>query len=192
METDSARLEPDLAGQQHQIDRHVRVAAELARQRPVGRLAAFGQNPAEDPGARRLLRNVAQVRFAVGCEKGDALFMEVTDIRGLLDRISVADAVRGNSERQHPVQLVARRDIEMGTQVAQQLEHLNCRIRFHRIIDFGERKMRQQLFVIPLDNIEVHHQKRSGMAVGLLFHEEPVFFGVIVQNVNPHCFFDLS
>ena len=118
--------------------------------------------------------------------------MEVTDIRGLLDRISVADAVRGNSERQHPVQLVARRDIEMGTQVAQQLEHLNCRIRFHRIIDFGERKMRQQLFVIPLDNIEVHHQKRSGMAVGLLFHEEPVFFGVIVQNVNPHCFFDLS
>ena len=59
VERQAVRVQPHLAGAQHQLPRHLDRGAELARQRPVGALVLH-QDAAIDPRARRVLRQLLQ------------------------------------------------------------------------------------------------------------------------------------
>ena len=189
MEADAPRLEPQLTGQQDEVYGHIGVAAEFARKRPVGGFAAFGQDAAEHARAGSLFGDVAQVGFAVGGEKTDALFVEVADVGGLFDGVAVADALRLDAERKHPVQFIARSDVETRAEIAEQFQNFSRRIRLDGVINPGKGKMLKQLFIFHFHDVEVDHQKRGGVAIGFLLHQLPILLRVIVQNVNPHCFF---
>ena len=186
MEADAARLQPEVAGQQHQIDRHVGVAAEFARQRPVGGLASLGEDPAEDPRTGSLLGDVAQIALAVGREKPDPLLIAVADVGGLFDRVAVADAVGRDAERQHPVEFVARRDVEAGAEVAQHLEHFGRRTGFDRVVDLRLGEMTVKLGVFAADNVEIDHQERRLVLLRLALEHLPLRLGVIIVNVQFH------
>ena len=187
MEADSAGFEVELPGQQHQVDRHIRVAAEFTRKRPVRGFTAFGENPAENPRTGRLLGDVAQIPLAVRGEEADPLLVKIADVRRLLDGVAEADPVGRNAQRQHPVQLIPGGDVEAGTEVAEQFQHLYRRVRLDGVVDFGEGEVMEQLLIFPAHDIKIDHQKGCGMLIGLLFDGQPVLFGVVVQNVNPHC-----
>ena len=59
MEGQAVRIEPHVAGRQHQLARILDRCAEFARQRPIGALI-LDQDAAIDPGARRVLGQLLQ------------------------------------------------------------------------------------------------------------------------------------
>src|SRR5690606_18852884 len=61
VEGDAVGYQAQLLGQDQQVQGHVRLAAELAGERPVGAGGAFGEDAHVDLRARRGLGDVAQV-----------------------------------------------------------------------------------------------------------------------------------
>src|SRR3546814_3362461 len=97
MEGNAVGLQLQLTREDQEIHRHVGLAAELARQRPVRSGRAFGEDAYIDFRTRRGLGNVAQVGFRVGGEHAHTLVVEVADVLGFLDGVAVADALRATA-----------------------------------------------------------------------------------------------
>jgi hypothetical protein len=82
------------------IHGHGRLAAELARQRPV-RPDAIGEDAAENAAAGRRPGDFLDLRLAVDGVETDAEREGAGDVAFLFDRIAVADAVGRGACRQH-------------------------------------------------------------------------------------------
>ena len=187
MEADAAGLEPELLGEHDEVDRHVRVAAEFARQRPIRRFTALGEDAAEDARPRSFAGDVAQVRLAVGGEEPDALFVAVTDVGGLLDRVAVAEAVGRHAERQHPVELIARGDVEARSQLGESAYHLRRRTGLDRVVNLGERHQPLELAILAADDLEIDEQKRRFVALRLFAEKPPLFGRIVLLEIDRHC-----
>ncbi len=165
MEGHTVGFQAQVPGQNHQIQRHVRLAAELARQRPVGGVRAFGEDAHIHPGTRRRLGDVAQVRFRVGGEHAHALLVESADVAGLLDGVAENAALRRHPQTHHFFQLVDRGDIEISAPVTQQADQLSGRVRLYRVVHLGERKLLDQLIVVFAHGFRVDHHEGGLLGV---------------------------
>src|SRR5207244_1274162 len=79
-------------GEVEHLDRHLRIAAELARQRPFGACAVI-ENAAEHFGAGGGARNLLDLGGTVDREQANAERKGTRDVALLLDCIAIRDAV---------------------------------------------------------------------------------------------------
>src|SRR6185312_6689463 len=93
MERDAARLQAQTLGEVEHLDRHLRIAAELARQRPLGACAVI-EDAAEHLGAGGGTGDLFDLCSAVDREQANAEREGTRDVALLLDRIAIGDAVR--------------------------------------------------------------------------------------------------
>ena len=186
MERQAVRHQAQVAGEDQQVHGHVGLAAEFARQRPVGSGGAFGEDTYIDFRARRGLGDIAQVGFRVGGVQAHALVVEVADVLGFLDGVAVADALRADTGGQHFVQLVDRGDVEVRALVAQQVDDLDGRVGLHRVIHLGEFETGAQVIVGLADDRGVDHHERGFLLVGEGLHFLEGFARVVVFDLNRH------
>ncbi len=170
MEGNAVRFQAQLAGKNQQIHGHVGLAAELARQRPVGRGRAFGKDAYIDLRARRGLGDVAQVGFGVGGEHAHALLEEVADIPGFLDGVAVADALRTDAAGHDLVQLVDRGDVEARALVTQQVDDFHRWVGLDGVVHLGELETGAQVVVGLADGFGIDHHERGFVLVGEGLH----------------------
>ena len=110
----------------------VRLAAELARQRPFG-AGAVAMDAADDARAGRRAGDLLDLGLAVDREQRDAEPEGGGDLALLLDGVAVGDAVGRAAGRQHRLGLADRGDVEAGAELGQQLEDFRRRIGLHRV-----------------------------------------------------------
>ena len=175
-----------MLGQDQQVQGHVRLATELAAQRPVGAGGAFGEDTHVDLRTRRGLGDVAQVGFGVGGEQAHAFFIEVANVARLLDGVAVADALGADAGGHDLVQLVDRGDVEARALVTQQLDDLDGRVGLDRVVDLGEGEAGAQLIVGISDDLSVDHHERGFVLIGECLHALESGGCVIVFDLDRH------
>src|SRR5712672_925455 len=93
------------------IDSHLRIAAELARQRPLG-AGAVVQDAAEHLGARRGAGDLLDLRAAIDREQANAEREGTRDVTLLLDRIAIGDPLRARTSGQRHLDFGHRGAVE--------------------------------------------------------------------------------
>ena len=111
MERDAARLQAQTLGEVEHLDRHLRIAAELARQRPFGAGAVI-ENAAEHLCAGGGTGDLLDFGGAVDREQANAEREGARDVALLLDRIAIGDAVGRSPCGQRHFDFGDRRGVE--------------------------------------------------------------------------------
>ena len=138
MERHAAGVEAEPLRVLEHVDRHVRVAAELARQRPLG-AGAVEQKAAEHLRAGRDARDLLDLGPAVDREQAHAAREGGGDVALLLDRVAERDALRRGAGGEHHVDLGHRSGVEAGAERGEQRQELGRRVRLHGIEHPGVR-----------------------------------------------------
>ena len=135
----------------------VRLAAELARQRPFG-AGAVAMDAADHARAGRGARDLLDLGLAVDREQRDAELEGGGDLALLLDGVAVGDAVRRGAGGQHRLGLAHRGDVEARAELGQELEDLRRRIGLHGVehLAVGQRLGERQ--VVLAHDVEVDHE----------------------------------
>ena len=105
--------------------RHLRRAAELARQRPF-RARAVAQDAAEHFRARRGAGDLLDLGLAIHGEEADAERVGARDVLFLLDRVAEADAVGRRAGGQRLLDLADRGGVEARAEPSKQIENLRA------------------------------------------------------------------
>ncbi len=184
MEGNAVRNQAQVTGEDQQVHGHVGLAAELARQRPVGGGRAFGQDAHVHLGARGGLGDVAQVGFGVGGVQANALLVEVADVLGLLDGVAVADAIGADTLVHHLVQLIDRGDVEVRAFFLEQVDDLDGRVGLDCVVDLGELETGAQVVVGLADHLGVDEYERGFLFVGERLH--------FLEGITREIVFDLD
>ena len=117
----------------------VRLAAELARQRPF-RAGAVAMDAADHACARRGARHLLDLGLAVDREQRDAEPCGGGDLALFLDGVAVGDAVGRGAGGQHRLRLAHRGDVEAGAELGQELEDLRRRVGLDGVEHLGVRQ----------------------------------------------------
>ncbi len=153
-------------GRPQQVEGHLRVAAELVRQRPVGGDAG-GQDAAEHGGARGLGAELVELLDAVEREQAHAPCERVGDVGLLLDRVAVRDPVGRGARGEDGVDLADAGDVERRAQLDEQAQDVGVRVRLDGVEDPGVREGRGERAVAFGDDVEVDDEaRRRGFSVG--------------------------
>ena len=184
MERHAVRHQAQIPGQDQQVHGHIGLAAELAGQRPVGGQGTFCQNTHIHLGTGCRLGNVAQVCLGVGGIQTHTLLVEGANVLRLLDGVAIADAVAGNTQTHDLVQLIYRRDIEIGTLVPQHGQNLRSRVGLHRIVDACVGETVDQLIVLAFDGLGVDHHKRGFLAIGKVLDPLERLGAVVIGDIG--------
>ena len=113
--------EPEPMGVLEHSSRHLRRAAELARQRPFG-AGAVAQDAAEHLRARRGARDLLDFGLAIDREQAHAERVGARDVALLLDRVAVADAVGRRAGGHRLLDLGDRSGVEARAETSEQVE----------------------------------------------------------------------
>ncbi|MNN47761.1 hypothetical protein D3C81_1621950 [compost metagenome] len=186
MERDAVRHQAQVASEDQQVHGHVGLAAELARQRPVGSGRAFGEDTHVNLRTRRGLGDVAQVGFGVGGVQAHALLVEVANVLGFLDGVAVADAVSADATVHDLVQLVDRGDVEVRPFFLEQVDDFHGRVGLDRVIDLGEFETCAQVIVGLADHLGVDEHERGFFLVGERLHFLKGIAREVVFDLNRH------
>ena len=116
------------------VDRVVRLAAELARERPF-RAGAVAMDAADHAATGRGARDLLDLGLAIDREQRDAEPVRGGDLALFLDRVAVGDAIRRAAGREHHFGLGHRGDVEAGAELGQELDDFRCRVRLHGVED---------------------------------------------------------
>ena len=143
-----------------------RLAAELARQRPVGP-GIVAMDAADHPGAGCDARDLLGLGLAVDGEQPDAELEGGGDLALLLDGVAVGDAVGRGAGGQHRLGLAHRGDVEAGAQLDQELQDLRRRVGLDGVVDFAVGQRLGEGIVVVADDIEVDHEAGSFIGAAL-------------------------
>ena len=138
MEGDAIGAEAKPVSAVEHVDRHVRRAAEFARQRPVGTVA-IGQDAAEDTSAGGDAGDFLDFFDRIDSEERHAELMRMGDITLLLDRVAVGDAVGRGAGGERHLDFGHRSGVEARAETGEQRQDFVRRIGLHRIKDAGGR-----------------------------------------------------
>ena len=98
MERDAIGLQTQTLGKLKHLDRHLGIAAELARQRPFGS-GAIIQDAAEHFGAGGGAGDLLDLGRAIDCEQPNALRKRARDIALLFDGVAIGNPLRRRTGR---------------------------------------------------------------------------------------------
>ena len=154
MEGDAIGIEAGAVRMLEHVDGHLRRAAELPRQRPLG-ADAVAEDAAEDAGSRGGAGDLVGLLDAVDGEHADAAREGGGDVALLLDGVAEGDAVRGRAGGERHVDLGHGGAVERRAELGEELQHGRIGVRLDRIEDaaVGER-LRKRRIVLAHD-IEV-------------------------------------
>ena len=159
MEREAVGFEAEPPRLQHEVARHVDLAAEFAPERPVRAFPGHG-DAAIDAGAGRGLGQLVQLARAVEREQVHAQPVCGPDISGLLDGVAEREPPGGRAGGEAIPDLVDAGAIEGRADAHEQRDDLGRGVGLDRVID---RRLRQQAgegeIVLPHD-IEVDDEAR--------------------------------
>jgi hypothetical protein len=160
MERHAVRDQAQLVCVDEHIDRHLRNAAELARQRPFGAFAV-GQHPAEHARARCGTRDLLDFLVAVDGKQRHAERVGAGNVAFFLDGVAIGCTIGSRARLHSHLDFGDGRAIEVGAQAWQQPQDLRRGIGLHRIEDraVGQR-LAERLEIVP-DHVEVNDQARA-------------------------------
>ena len=144
-------------GAQQHAHRHGRLAAEFARQRPLG-ASAIGEDAAEDLGARGGARDLFHLLLRIDGEERNAQRMGPRDVAFLLDGVAEGDAIGGGAGIQRHLDLRHRGGVEARAEAGQQRQDLGRRIGLHRIEDAGVGHAAREEAIVLGDDFEIDHE----------------------------------
>ena len=173
VERNPGRHEAEVPGFAQKDRRHGRIAAELARERPVGEFRV-GENAAKHPRPRRRPRNLVEFAFAVECEQADAIAEGCRDRRLRLDRVAEGETIGRDSHREAALDLAFAGEIERGVEAGQARDEVFCRIGFHRIENARRGQAGPQAPILFRDDIEIDDEAGRGGPDLLQESERPV------------------
>jgi hypothetical protein len=162
MERDAARLQAQTLGEVEHLDRHFRVAAELARQRPLGACAVI-ENAAEHFGAGGGTGDLLDLGGAVDREQANAEREGARDVALLLDRVAIGDAVGRGTRGQRHLDFGDGRRVEAGAERGQQRQHFRRRVRLHGVEDPAVRQRLGKGSEVVTHDVEVDHEAGLGV-----------------------------
>ena len=163
MERDAVGIEPPVLGLAQQVLGHLRRAAELLAERPLG-AAAIDQHAAEHLRARRDADELLQLRLAVEGEQAHALLVGPGDVLLLLDRVAEGDAIGRDAGGLHQLDLAARGGVELGAGRRQARQDLRRRVGLHGVEDVGRRQQLAHAAEVVLDHVEIDHEAQASRA----------------------------
>ena len=135
VEGDSVGGQAEVTGKDEEVVGHVGVAAEFAREGPVGGDGVFDEDADVHFGAGGMLGDVFEVFLAVRCVHAYAFFVKARDVCGFFDGVAVADSFGGDVVGHDFVEFIAGCDVEVGSKLGQEADDLRCRVCFCRVID---------------------------------------------------------
>ena len=142
------------------LDRHLRIAAELARQRPF-RAGAAEQEAAEDLGAGRGAGDLFHLGLAVDREQADAERKGARDVTLLLDRVAEGDALGGGAGGEHHLDLGDRGGVEAGAERDQKRQQLGRRVCLDGIEHPAVRQRLGKGAVVVTHDVEIDDEART-------------------------------
>jgi hypothetical protein len=128
------RAQPKVLGGDEQVGRHVRLASELAGQRPI-RSLGFDQHPAEDACTRCGACQLLELRRTVEGKQLDASGPSGGYVALALDRVAERQPLRRNVQAATDLQFSRAREIETGAKSSQCRDHLGLGIGLYRVVD---------------------------------------------------------
>ena len=154
VERDAVGFEAEPVRVLEHVDRHGRLAAELARQRPF-RPDAVGEDAAEHAAARRRAGDLLDLGLAIDREEAHAERIGARDVALLLDRVAVGDAVGAWRRPRAPSRSRDRGGVEAGAEPGQQRQHLRRRVGLHGVEHARVGQRLGEAEVVLADDIEV-------------------------------------
>ena len=147
----------------------------------------FDQHADDHPRARRVLGDLADLRFGVGRELLDPDGMGIGDVGRALDGIAERDMRRGNAQAEAEVDLAARGRVEMRPLGGEGCDNLGGGVRLDGIVDGGVAQALGQRIVFRAQHVEVedHGRRVEVMAadIGILRRAHGADGGVLVDLV---------
>ena len=183
MERHAIGLEPAALGVLEHVDRHLRIAAEFSRERPLG-AGAVEQEPAEHPCRRRDTGDLVDLRLAVHREQPHAERIGARNVTLLLDGVAEGDAVRRGASREHHLDLRDRGGIEAGTQRHEEREQLGRRIGLHRVIHPAVRQRLCKALIIFAHDVEIDDEAGSILAAVAQEFTDALGHGALLTTVQ--------
>jgi hypothetical protein len=159
MERHAVRLEPEPVGMLEHVGGHGGIAAELARQRPLG-AGAVEQEAAEHPCAGGGTGDLLDLGLAVGREQANPQREGAGDVALLLDGVAVGDAVGRGAGGEHHLDLGDRGGVEAGAEGGESRQHLRRRVRLDGVEHPGVRQGVGKGLVIVAHDVEVDDEAR--------------------------------
>ena len=153
------RDEPAFVREFENVGGVVRLAAELARQRPF-RAGAVAMDAADHARAGRGARDLLDFRLAVDGEHGDTELEGGRDLALFLDGVAIGDAVRRRARREHGLRLGDRGDVEGRAHLGENLQDLGRGIGLHGIEHARVRKRLRERGVVLAHDIEIEDEAR--------------------------------
>lgn len=154
MEGDAIGYEAELLRFDREAEGHAGVAAELAREGPVGTFTI--EDDAEvDERARGALGHVLQVLVRVAGVELHAVVVGERDLFARLDRIAVADPVTRDTEAEQLLDLGPRGDVEVRATLIDRSDHLVERTRLDGVEDAGAGHRADETVIGRVDALDV-------------------------------------
>ena len=142
------------------LDRHLRIAAELPRQRPFGAGTAE-QKAAEDLGAGGGASDLFHLCLAVDREQTDAERESARDVTFLLDRIAEGDALGRGAGGEHHLDLGDRGGVEAGAKRDQERQQFRRRVRLDGIKHPAVRQRLGKGAIVVAHDVEIDDEART-------------------------------
>ena len=154
------RHEAAAPGVLEHLDRHLAVATEFARKRPIGS-RIVDEQAAEDARARRGPRDLLDLGLAIDGEQPHAELEGARHVALLLDRVAEGDAVGRGAGREHRLDLGDRGRVEAGAEIGEKAQDLGRGICLHGVEDARVRQRIGEGAVILGDHVAVDDEARS-------------------------------
>src|SRR5690606_24639948 len=127
-------FEPKFMCVTQNIDRHLWLAAELARQGPF-RALAIRKHAAKNTASRSRTSDLLDFFDAVDSEQANAKLVGASNVALLLDRVAIADAIRRRAGVESHLDFGHGCRVKGRAEPGQQAQDFRCRIGLHCVID---------------------------------------------------------
>ncbi len=144
--------------------RHLRRAAELARERPF-RARAVAENAAEHFRAGRGARDLLDLGLAVDRVEPDAERVGARDVLLLLDRVAETDAVGRRAGGQRLLDLGDRGGVEAGAETCEQAQDFRRGIGLDGVEDARVRQRLGEAEIVFAHDVEIDDEARAVLAI---------------------------
>jgi len=158
METHTHEVNAQLDCSLDQLYRRLHISAEFHAKSTHGILVVCDDSQ-DTFGVRMILFDLVELVLVVESHVLDAYLMRISNIRGLLARIGKYDAMRGNTQVEHSLDLVLARTVKASAQEGEQLEQHAVRVAFDGIMGLDTRQTCYPVYVLVAYVFEVNNVK---------------------------------
>src|SRR5262249_14625598 len=182
----AARLEAEAVGMVEHFDRHLLVAAELARQWPLG-AGAVEQEAAEHLRAGGGAGDLLDLGLAVDGKESHAERIGARDVTLLLDGVAERDALRRRARRERHLDLGDRSGVEAGAKRSEQREQLRRRVCLDGIEHAAVGQRLREGTIVLAHDVEIDDEAGPVLAAAAQEFADALGHGALLTRFNGRC-----